>query len=127
MLASIIDDLWIVAQTEEADSDTPELVRRWLAAYQEECVKEGVPIHVGKNIDGVTKAEVQGYVVDGESHTWGASHSRRWQALQAGLDLLLHYRAPPLRMVERLLGKLGFCQGMRPCTWCPAIHLSRYR
>ena len=76
-------------------------------------------------LDGATKAEVQGYVVDGESHTWGASHSRRWQALQAGLHLLLHYRAPPLRMVERLLGKLGFCQGMRPCTRRPLQYIYR--
>jgi hypothetical protein len=74
----------------------------------------GVTAHPDKVEMGVENSEIQGYIVDSRRHTISVSVKKRWMLMQAMLRMLMQ-RCVTVKVLWRLVGKLGFVQSARVC------------
>eukprot|EP00971_Amphidinium_carterae_P289191 5742148-Amphidinium_carterae.1 len=109
--ASILDDVWGIEETDV--NNTPSLVDSWMSAIDDEWPRMGVEVNANKSVNAAIVEEVQGVQVDGVTHLWEVALSKRFLCFVSVL-FVLFIRRPPLRMMERLVGKLGFIMSLRP-------------
>ena len=110
---SIVDDIWSLDPvSKESKEEAPGAV--WLQRCVEAWETIGVTAHPDKVEMGVENSEIQGYFVDSRRHTISVSVKKRWMLMQAMLRMLMQRRVT-VKVLWRLVGKLGFVQSARVC------------
>lgn len=109
---SIIDDVWALEHVEEGSSAT--VGPDWLNKPENAWILRGVKPNEKKSVDGALGEEIQGYYVHPQAHWVGLSFEKRRHLYQATIHVLLQRRVH-FGVMERLIGKHGFCHSARPC------------
>ena len=111
---SILDDVWALEECDSYD-DPPTTGSKWLADISAAWTRDGVVEHEKKAVEGVSKEEIQGVMVDGVRGCLGVSLQKRGILFEAGMYLLAQQR-PLVGEVDRWLGKLSFALSFKACA-----------
>ena len=111
---SILDDVWALEECDSYD-DPPATGSKWLADISAAWTRDGVVEHEKKAVEGVSKEEIQGVMVDGVRGCLGVSLQKRGILFEAGMYLLAQQR-PLVGEVDRWLGKLSFALSFKACA-----------
>ena len=110
---SIIDGIWAAAE-EYRRGQHPDLeAEKWMTGVDGALDSVGVEVHPEKIINRKGGEEFQGAVIHPDFHWLGASYQRRVEAMAATLGVL-GQRRPLVKAVERLVGKVSYCQAFCP-------------
>ena len=115
VFGSMMDDIWGIDELplegpSAGGMKASEIVERVAAEWP----KIGLEEHPDKTHVAVFGEEVQGLFVHPTDGWIGVSVAKRAK-LWAATMRLVSFPRPSLRSVERIVGKLGFCAGSRPC------------
>ncbi|CAE8732571.1 unnamed protein product, partial [Polarella glacialis] len=112
---SVEDDVWAVAEVAE-EGQQDRVCEEWMQALDLTWRDLNIEVNVKKNVNG-EEAEIQGAVLHEREHWLGASRKRRGDALWAVL-YVLSLRKVPVKVIERLGGKLSYIMMFAPHSRC---------
>ena len=110
--ASILDDFWGLEEVDDME-DPPGEVHNWMDEVANCWESQNVVEHKAKAVNGKAVAECQGFLVEGNELWAGASITRRFRLIEAGLYLVGQPR-PFVKAIERWIGKASSCQSAQP-------------
>ena len=109
---AVIDDIWVL-HTDGHDDDNL-AARGWAPSVEAQWAELGVTAHPDKKVDSQPNVEVQGMMVDSVAHDLSLSPEKCLLLMCLLLQQATTWR-PARRSTHRVVGKLGFAHGLRPC------------
>jgi len=110
---SIVDDIWAIEEGPRRDRDTA--VEAWMGRVDRAWGELGVEVHRGKLVNAEGDAAFQGTVITARSHYLGVA-AQRAVLLLADVVRVLEMAWCPRVLMQRLVGKINYCQSFCVCT-----------